>query len=388
MRSGDEFRIENNLVNTGRIYCSSGFPEIALKYFIKAEEYAQFADSYGSVYTILEYGKTFLMLDSIQEAYLYAKKAMKKAVEIDAYNWIYTSYTLLADCYIRMHRYDSARICLNEAVRISNKINNNYYTINLYKQLYEVSLKIEDYPAAVLYLDSSYSEYAKFVTEKNDDKLAQLRVDSDYYIHKNRITELVSHNKLEKERSRNLFVIIAGVIIILAMTVYFTITQRKRFKLLRESYVCIVKKNIELDEVNSKLHACETTPKKKIKLENIKHDNFIIKKLSELFRDEEVFTNPDLSLKSLADDIDTNTSYLSAAVNSHFNCNFSSLINQYRIDKARKMLVSDKYKHYSMDGIAIEVGFKSRTVFYQLFKSITGLSPALYVENYKRIVGE
>ncbi|MFK5856841.1 MAG: AraC family transcriptional regulator [Bacteroidota bacterium] len=103
---------------------------------------------------------------------------------------------------------------------------------------------------------------------------------------------------------------------------------------------------------------------------------------------KEAYTNPELSLKSLADDLGTNTSYLSSAVNSHYNCNLPSLINKYRIDKARHLMVSDEFKHYSMEGIALEVGFKSRSVFYQSFKIITGLSPNLYVENYKLVISD
>lgn len=386
--SGDESRIENNLVNTGNAYRKAGYPAIALKYLKKANEYSKFNSPYGSVYTLLGLTATYLNLDSVQQAYKYAKRAMKKAYEIDAYNWIYHLNIRLATCHIRMHQFDSAKICLTEAVRLSKILNNKNYSVYLFKQLYELSLKMEDYPVAIQYLDSSYSEYTKLVSEKNDDKLAQLRMESDYYVHRSRITELVSNNKLEKERSKKLIVIISGVIIILILTVYFAIIVRRRLKQLRESYVSLVKKHIELDEMNKKLHECEIKPKTKIKLENIKNEDLIIKKLRELLIKNEIFTKPDLSLKSLADNLGTNTSYLSATINSHYNCNLPSLINQHRIDKARKMLVSDEFKHYSMEGIASEVGFKSRSGFYQSFKTITGLSPILYIENYKLIVSE
>ncbi len=388
LKSENQERIENNLVNTGNAYCSEGFPEIGVKYLEKAKDYRRPYSYRTGVYTLLGLTSAYLMIDSIPQAYKYAKRGIIQAKEVDANDMLSNLYTYLARCYDKMHKYDSAKLCLFEAVSIARKLTNNNISSGLYKELSDLSIKLKDYPTAVSYLDSSYNAYTKFISEKNDDKLAQLRVESDYNIHRNRITELVSNNKIEKEKSRKLVVIITGVIIILILTVNFAMIIRKRLKLLRESYVSLVKKNIELDEVNSKLHACEITPKKKIKLENIKLEDLIIKKLSELFRDEEVFTNPDLSLKSLADDLDTNTSYLSAAVNSHYNCNLPSLINQHRIDKARKMLVASEFKHYSMEGIASEVGFKSRSVFYQAFKTITGLSPSLYIKNYKLVVSE
>lgn len=387
-KTGNKERIENNLVNTGKAYRKAGFPVIALKYLVKTEEYAIYISSYGSVYTMLEFSLAYIALDSIQQALRYAKKAMAKSKQIDAHNWLFQANKMMATCYIRMNKLDSAQYCLNTAVNLSRKLNNKSYTVDLYKQLSNINIKLKDFPLAILYLDSSFTEYINYVAHNNDDKLAQLRVESDYHIHRTKIAELVLNNKIEKERSRKLIAIILGAIIVLILTSYFTLLIRKRLKQLRQSYVNLVKKNIELDYVNKKLHECEIRPKKKIKLENIKQEDDIIKNLSKLFRKDEVFANPDLSLKLLADKLRTNTSYLSAAVNSHFNYNLPTLINQYRVEKARKMLVAEEYKHYSVEGIATEVGFKSRTVFYQAFKSITGLSPSLYIENYKHVVSE
>jgi len=388
LKTGDKARIENNLVNTGKAYRKAGFPEIALKYLNKTEEYAIYNSSYGSAYTMLEFSSAYIELDSIQQALKYAKKAMAKAEEIDAYNWLFHANKKMATCYIKMNKLDSAGYCLNKAVSLSKKLNNKNYTVDLFKQLSNISIKQKDFPLAVAYLDSSYKEYAKYISENNNDKLAQLRVESDYHIHRAKIAELVLNNKIEKEKSRKLIRVVLGVILTLFLTALFILLIRRKLKQLKESYRNLVKKNIELDEVNKKLHDCEIRPKKKIKLENIKQEDAIIKKLNELFRKDEVFTNPNLSLKSLADKLQTNTSYLSAAVNSRFNCNLPTLINQYRVDKARKMLVAEEYKHYCVEGIATEVGFKSRTVFYHSFKSITGLSPSLYIENYKLVVSE
>lgn len=385
LKSNNEFRIENNLVNTGMAYCSEGYPEVGIKYLVKAEKYKI---SQENAYTITALANAYLNLDSLTKACSYARKGIVLSRKFDIKDYLANFNTSLARCYVKMKQYDSARIYFLEAVSLHRILNNHNIPSGIYKDLSDVFILLEDYPTAILYLDSSYNEYAKFVTEKNEDKLAELRVESDYYIHRNQIAELVFTNKVEKERNRKLFVIITGVIIILILTLYFTMIFRKRLKQLRESYVSIVKKNIELDKVNGELHECKITQKKKIRLENIKHEDIIIKKLSLLLQKDEVFTNPELSLKSLADTLGTNTSYLSAIINSHFKCNLPSLINQHRIDKARKILVSDEYKHYSMEGIAIEVGFKSRSVFYQAFKTVTGLNPSLYVENYKLAVSE
>jgi AraC-like DNA-binding protein len=384
-RSGIQRRIGNNLINTGNAYRDAGYPETALGYLLEALRYKNYYPTYGYVYNLLGLSSTYFDLDSIPQSYAYAQKSMQIAKEIDAYNYVYHSSIRLADCYLKMNKNDSAKIYLQNAIRLDKTMDNENRSVDLYKQLSNVCIKMQDHAAAVAYLDSSYIKYTQLITETNDDKLAQLRIESDYYIHRTRINELVSNNKIEKEKSKQLIIMVICALIALAITIFSVIIIRKRLKQVRESYVNLVKKNIELDKLNHQLHECEIRPTRKIKHENIKNEDLIIQKLKKLLHTDEVFKNPDLSLSSLAEVLETNTSYLSAIVNNHFNCNLKSLLNKHRIDKARKMLVSEEFKHYSMEGIANEVGFKSRSGFYQTFKTVTGLTPTLYIENYKLI---
>ena len=142
-------------------------------------------------------------------------------------------------------------------------------------------------------------------------------------------------------------------------------------------------KNIEKDKLNKQLYACELNSEKKGG--NIKDEEQIIKNLKKLLNRDEIFTNQNLSLPILSKQLETNTSYLSAVINSYYNCNLRSLINGYRIIKAKKMLISNEFSNYSIEGIANEVGFKSRSSFYSAFKNETGLNPVRYLENYRLI---
>ena len=383
LKSGIKSRIGNNLVNTGIAYRKEGYPLLSLKYLLDAESYAASYTSYGYVYNLLGLSASYSSLDSIPQAHSYAKKAFKLSKEIGAYPYLFDSSLKLANCFIKVNQNDSARIYLKEALRLNRVMEKTNQSIHLYKQLSDISIKLKDYEVAVAYLDSSYIKYTEFTKDTSNDKLAQLRVESDYYINKTKITELISKNKLEKEKTSRLLIITIAIMIALTIATLSAAIIRERLKQLRESHLNLVKKNLELDKLNHKLHKCEVRPLKKIKHEHIKDEDLIIRKLKILLLKNEVFTNSDLSLINLANTLKTNTSYLSAIVNSHFHCNLRNLINRYRIDKARKMLISDEFKHYSMEGISIEVGFKSRSGFYQTFKSVTGLTPTLYIKNYR-----
>ena len=387
-KSGKKKTIGNNFSSTAYAYSHRAYYEKALGYFLLSESYKQHLPVRDYLYCLSGTSSTYLKLDSLEKAFMYAKKSLQIASEIKGYQWMNESYQVLADYYLKIARYDSAGYYLNEALKMNKLSGSERNTANLYRKLSMVSTLLFDYKNAYFYLDTSYNAYFDFVTKANNDKLAQQRVESDYYIHKARIIELVSNNKIEKERNKRLAFMFAAISIILILSILFSVLRRRQMKRLKDSYYSLVKKNIELDALASRLTECETNPERKIKSENIKDEHIIISKLKKMLQTDNVFTNPDLSLKTLADELETNTTYLSAIVNTHFNCNLKTLINKYRIEKARKLMISDLYKNYSMDGIATEVGFRSRSGFYTAFKSVTGLTPTIYISTYKLIISE
>ncbi len=381
-KSGKKRVIGNNLVSTGYAYSNAGFPEKAIVYFTRGERYSADYSMRDHLYCLTGLSSAYLSLENTKLAFATAKRSMKIAGKIKGYKWMAESCEVMAGCYQKMEKFDSARYYLLEAVKFNKLSGMASHTTKLYEQLAEVSNKLNDFEKAVLYLDTAYISYKHFVAKTNGDELAKLRVESDYYIHKARITDLISRNKSEKEKSKLFIILFSAISVILVLTILFSTFRRRQLKKLKESYVGLVKKNIELDHLSNKLHDCDTRPTRKSKTENIKDEAIILKKLRKRLQKDEIFTNPELSLKMLAEDLGTNTSYLSAIVNNHFNCNLKTLINKYRIDKARKMMVTNGYSHYSMDGIASEVGFRSRSGFYLAFKSVTGITPTLYIENY------
>jgi len=388
VRSGNKARMINNLTNTGIMYRNAGFPLEGLKYLKRAEKYNIREMRYGDVYLLNALSGTYFLLDSISKGYDFTIKEIEEAKKIKAFSFMYHATMRLVKYYVKVEKFDSAKVMLQEAIKLNRMIDNQSFSSDLYKQLSDMSLRMNDYPSAMAYLDSSYSAYNNQLSKTNNDKLAKLREKSDYYIHRNRISELVSKNKLEQEKTKRWRITVFAILFILALTIYFTLVIRKRLMQLKESYMNLVKKAMEQDKLNKQLRECEVKSKKKSKPENISGEDLIIKNFKIMLYQDEVFMNSQVSLKSLADDLNTNTSYLSAIINSHFHCNLRSLINRHRIEKAREMLVSEEFKHYSMEGISTEVGFSSRSGFYQAFKSSTGLSPSLYIENYNRVISQ
>lgn len=78
--------------------------------------------------------------------------------------------------------------------------------------------------------------------------------------------------------------------------------------------------------------------------------------------------------KQLAEDIGTNTRYLSAAIRLYYSCNFAELVNKLRIEEAKQMLL-DVNCTLSMEDIAWSAGFAKRQSFYNAFAKFVGVKP-------------
>ena len=90
------------------------------------------------------------------------------------------------------------------------------------------------------------------------------------------------------------------------------------------------------------------------------------------------YLDKDYSAKQLAEDLNTNTRYISAVVNVRFHKNYSEFVNSYRIEEAMALLVDKRYQDLNMEDISDMVGFANRQSFYSAFYRFTGKTPRQY----------
>ncbi|MDD7888125.1 AraC family transcriptional regulator, partial [Flavivirga sp. 57AJ16] len=68
--------------------------------------------------------------------------------------------------------------------------------------------------------------------------------------------------------------------------------------------------------------------------------------------------------------------YLSEVLNVYLKSNFQDCMNKYRAEEFVACLKDDRFRNYSIMGIANEVGFKSKSSFNTTFKKIYGVTPS------------
>ncbi|WP_103865261.1 AraC family transcriptional regulator [Aquimarina sp. I32.4] len=103
-------------------------------------------------------------------------------------------------------------------------------------------------------------------------------------------------------------------------------------------------------------------------------------KLLVLFNEEKVYKQNDINLQKLSELLDTTRHNTSQIINEHFNLNFFELINKYRIQEAKRLLIDYRFKKGNIIDVAYEVGFNNKVTFNKSFKKYNKITPSEYIK--------
>ncbi|MEP0263695.1 helix-turn-helix domain-containing protein [Dokdonia sp.] len=96
---------------------------------------------------------------------------------------------------------------------------------------------------------------------------------------------------------------------------------------------------------------------------------------------EKRYLDSNLSLETLADELQLSKSYLSRIINHELGTSFSEYINSLRVEEAKTHLRNPEFSRYTVVAIGLEAGFNSKTTFNNAFKKFTGLTPSQFRKN-------
>ncbi len=94
----------------------------------------------------------------------------------------------------------------------------------------------------------------------------------------------------------------------------------------------------------------------------------------------EPFLKNDLTIEELAQLTSIPRHHLSQVINDLFGTNFYDYINAYRVENAKALLHSPRYRDQTILSLAFEAGFNSKTTFNTVFKKSTGLTPSQFAK--------
>lgn len=94
------------------------------------------------------------------------------------------------------------------------------------------------------------------------------------------------------------------------------------------------------------------------------------------FNQNKIYQNPELKLDDLVRVCETNKTYLYNAIKRFSGKTFVELVNMYRVEAAKQLLLEGSANTWA---IVEAAGFNSKSSFYRVFKSITGMTPGEFV---------
>jgi len=105
-----------------------------------------------------------------------------------------------------------------------------------------------------------------------------------------------------------------------------------------------------------------------------------IREIEKLIVEKALFKNPGITAPEIAGMLGMAPHTFSATLNAHYGKRFTEFINGYRINYVISELKRGANENMSIEGIATEAGFASRSAFYNSFKKETGLTPSEYLK--------
>ncbi|MCX6268852.1 MAG: helix-turn-helix domain-containing protein [Bacteroidetes bacterium] len=279
-----------------------------------------------------------------------------------------TALTSLGKIYLQTGQIKKASSALHLSLEIAVSRNfkeamaDNYLALaTLYKQKGELN------PA--FHYGRLYIETRDSLFRENSQKvIAEMEARYEAEKKERQIRQLTKENELNKlaiharEKITLISVISSAVLIILLLFLarFYYLKQRAY-----QHYVRLTVDHIKKEQ--------KIEPK-----EFLTASQRLIEELIQAMSAEKHFLDPELTLAEVAQKLNTNTTYLSKAINDLLNKNFSTYINELRIREAQIMLSDNEYCKLSIEGIAISSGFNSKSAFNSAFKKFTGVTPSFF----------
>ena len=91
-----------------------------------------------------------------------------------------------------------------------------------------------------------------------------------------------------------------------------------------------------------------------------------------------MYLNNKLSIVDVSDKLNIPRQYISEVLNEHMNKSFQDFVNEYRVEEFVNRLKNDQNNHFTLLGIATDVGFNSKSSFNATFKKHKGLTPTQF----------
>lgn len=113
--------------------------------------------------------------------------------------------------------------------------------------------------------------------------------------------------------------------------------------------------------------------------EDYKHE---MEKIVQFFETEKPYLNKELNISQVSVALDIPSRELSFIINNHFGQRFTDFLNKYRIEHITKKINKEYLSNFTIEAIASEAGFASKSTFNLAFKKYHQCTPSEYFSKF------
>lgn len=314
-------------------------------------------------------------LDIAQTHYSAGLVYLKKASSEDSplKGFIYDG---LGKVFFNQKKYNKAHDYFLKAATIAEKVDFTTLKIEVYQDLSNYYDVVKDMP--------KYKHYNQLYNKVLQNQIKENKQSAD------KIVSSINNNAQKSSENKQIYFYILGTIIfVLVITFILYGIQKKRERKKFEKIVKLLEERNSQSSfsITSKVvpenKNLETAGKQPTLMMSPAVEELLVGKLKE-FELGNKFTDNSITLSSLSTLLDTNSKYLSYVINRHKGKDFNSYINELRIFYIINKIENDTiYANYKISYLAQESGFSSHSKFSAVFKTIIGLPPTVFLEQYQ-----
>jgi AraC-like DNA-binding protein len=139
----------------------------------------------------------------------------------------------------------------------------------------------------------------------------------------------------------------------------------------------------EVEAIEELIHHEPRNLKSSISRERIED---IVSKVTRLMEDDKLYLQSELTLQDLAEKLEMPPYQVTQAINEGLDKNFYDLVNGYRVEEAKRLLIDPVSRNNKILSVGMDAGFNSKTTFNTVFKKFTGLTPTEFKDQQTKVL--
>ena len=313
--------------------------------------------------------KNYLLMKKVDSALIYYEKASKELEASQSPNsplkgFIYNGF---GNVYNATGNYNKALLQYQQAEKIAEESNFFALKQEVYTSLLELYKKTDN---------KKYIAYNEMNIKLNKDDEYNRKIIADDLIKTLRKKQADTQSNYRKSTAFIIGICVFVVLLTIGIYIFRRKQDYKKFK----NFIDKSALALSNDEENQEEEYKEAALKKEAKEYMPEATEIsILKGLQEL-KKSHYYLNKDISLNSVAAELNINQRYLSYVINKHKSKDFAGYINELRINYIIDRLKNDdSYLKYKISYLADQCGFSSHSRFTITFKKVTGVSPLNFI---------